>query len=198
MVERIRVAAPADAAALLDIYGPYILETAVTFEYDVPTEAEFAGRIAHTLERYPWLVLEADGQPEGYAYAGTFIGRRACDWAAEASIYIRRDCRKRGYGRRLYGALEAVLGRQNVVNVNACIARPEADDQFLNHNSVNFHQHMGYRMVGGFHKCGYKFGRWYQLVWMEKMLGPHLDEPPAFVPFPALERGEVEEILARF
>ncbi|MCD7838063.1 MAG: N-acetyltransferase family protein [Clostridiales bacterium] len=198
MAESIRTATPDDAAALLDIYGPYILETAVTFEYDVPTEAEFARRIAHTVERYPWLVLEADGQLEGYAYAGTFIGRRACDWAVEASIYIRRDCRKHGYGRRLYQALEAVLRRQNVVNVNACIACPEVEDEYLNRNSVNFHQHMGYRMVGGFHKCGYKFGRWYQLVWMEKMLGSHLDQPPEFVPFPALEREEVDEILAQF
>ncbi|MCD8145895.1 MAG: N-acetyltransferase family protein [Clostridiales bacterium] len=198
MAEHIRTATPGDAAALLDIYGPYILETAVTFEYDVPSPAQFAQRVAHTLERYPWLVLEADGQLEGYAYAGTFIGRRACDWAVEASIYIRRDCRSKGYGRRLYQALEAVLLRQNVVNVNACIACPEVEDEYLNHNSVNFHQHMGYRMVGGFHKCGYKFGRWYHLVWMEKLLGPHLDDPSAFVPFPALERGQVEEILARF
>ncbi len=182
----IRVARPDDAAALLAIYAPYVTGTAITFEYQVPSVEEFRGRIEHTLARYPYLVAEQDGGLLGYAYAGTFIGRAACDWAAEASIYLRQDLRRAGLGRRLYQALEDTLRLQNIVNLNACIACPEAEDEYLTMNSIDFHRHIGYRMVGGFHRCGYKFGRWYGLVWMEKMLGGHPAEQQPLIPFPEI------------
>lgn len=109
----VRVAEEKDAEQILAVYAPYIAHTAITFEYDTPSLTEFRGRITHTLEKYPYLVAEQDGEILGYAYAGTFIGRSACDWAAEASIYLRGDCRRAGLGRRLYGALEAVCRAQH-------------------------------------------------------------------------------------
>ena len=105
----IRAAAPADAAALLEIYAPYVEKTAVTFAYAVPSAEEFAGRIARTLERYPYLIAMAEGRIMGYACAGPFKERAAYDWAAETTVYVRRDGRRRGTGRALYAALE----RQN-------------------------------------------------------------------------------------
>ena len=82
-------------------------------------------------------------------------------------------------GRELYEALEHALFLQNILNVNACIAWPETEDEHLTKNSVQFHEHMGYRLVGEFYKCGYKFGRWYNMVWMEKHLGEHREHPEA-------------------
>lgn len=174
----LRVATPDDAQALLDIYAPYVRETAITFEYDVPQAEEFAGRIRNTLRMYPYFVAQAGGRIMGYAYAGPFHARAAYQWAAETAIYVRRDGRRMGIGRTLYDALEGALRAQGILNLNACIAYPREEDEYLTRDSVLFHQRLGYRLVGEFHECGYKFGRWYDMVWMEKHIGEHLSPQP--------------------
>lgn len=178
----IRTASAADAPALLKIYRPYVENTAITFEYDVPSTEEFASRIQHTLRKYPYLVAEEKGTLLGYAYAGPFHERPAYDWAVETSIYVDQSLKHRGIGRRLHDALETALREQGILNMNACIAYPPKEDEHLDKNSVEFHTHMGYRLVGEFHKCGYKFNHWYNMVWMEKLIGEHLtvQEPPKF------------------
>ena len=133
---QIRTARPDDAAALLEIYAPYVTDTAITFEYEIPTQAEFASRIEKTLEKYPYFVAEADGRPVGYAYAGAFKERAAYDWSVETSIYVRRDLKCMGVGRRLYDALEAALMAQGITNVNACIAYTGEPDAHLTQDSV--------------------------------------------------------------
>ena len=182
----IRTATPGDAGELLAIYTPYVTDTAISFESEAPGLSEFQKRIENTLKRYPYLLAESAGEILGYAYAGPFVGRAAYDWAAETTIYLKTDKKKMGIGRALYEALEKVSRAQNILNLNACIGYPEADDEYLTGNSVQFHGHMGYRMVGEFHKCGYKFGRWYNMVWMEKILGEHGERPEEVIPFPAL------------
>lgn len=178
----IRMANPADAQALLNIYAPYVINTAITFEYDVPSVEEFASRIAHTLEKYPYLIAEEGGNILGYAYASPFHDRPAYDWAVETSIYVDQNIKHRGIGRKLHDALESTLREQGILNMNACIAYPPEEDEHLDKNSVEFHAHMGYRFVGEFYKCGYKFNRWYNMVWMEKLIGEHLSDqkPPKF------------------
>lgn len=182
----IRAARATDARNLLEIYAPYVDDTAITFEYEVPTAEEFAGRIIKTMEKYPYLVMEADGKIIGYAYAGSFHARAAYDWAVETSIYMDRNFHGRGLGRRLYLALEEALKRQNIINANACIAYSPDEDDHLTHASVKFHEKMGYRMVGEFTKCGYKFGKWYGIVWMEKHLSSHPEKPENVIPFKEL------------
>lgn len=183
---RIRTVTPEDAQALLDIYAPYIKTTAVTFEYEVPSKADFAERIAHTLVRYPYLAAVAGEEILGYVYAGPLHVRPAYDWSVETSIYVRMDRKSRGIGSALYRELEKTLLRQNIVNVAACIAYPETEDEYLSRDSVRFHEKQGYRMVGQFHECAYKFGRWYHMVWMEKQIGPHLAKMPPMIPFQEL------------
>jgi len=184
----IRTASEHDAAALLEIYAPYVQNTAVTFEYDVPDEAEFASRIRRTLARYPYLVAERDGEPVGYAYAGAFKSRAAYDWSVETSIYLKTDCRRQGAGTQLYLALEQALRAQGILNMNACIAYPEREDEYLTRDSVRFHEKLGFRMVGRFHDCGCKFGRWYSMVWMEKLLGEHPADPAPIIPYSPIAR----------
>ncbi|NBK00379.1 GNAT family N-acetyltransferase [bacterium 1xD8-48] len=187
----IRAATPDDAGALLAIYTPYVTNTAISFECEAPGLSEFQKRIENTLKRYPYLLAERDGEILGYAYTGPFVGRAAYAWAAETTIYLKEGKKKMGIGRALYEALEKVSRAQNILNLNACIGYPEAEDEYLTGNSVQFHGHMGYRMVGEFHKCGYKFGRWYNMVWMEKLLGEHGENPKEVIPFPALA-GHIE------
>lgn len=182
-VSKIRIATEQDAEALLEIYAPYVENTAITFEYTVPTVQEFTQRIRHVLEKYPYLVAEREGKIAGYAYAGTFKERAAYDWSVETTVYVREDQKKTGVGRELYEMLEKLLALQNIQNLNACIAYLEVEDQYLTHNSVQFHEHLGYRLVGEFYKCGYKGGRWYNMVWMEKHIGGHEDRPQAVKSF---------------
>ena len=169
----IRSATTEDAARLLEIYAYYVENTAISFECEVPSLEEFKNRIAATLEKYPYLVLEEDGMIRGYAYAGIFKGRAAYDHCCEVTIYVDCNSKGRGYGRALYGALEEALRKRGIINLYACIADPVSEDEYLTKNSEQFHQHMGYAKVGEFHKCGYKFGRWYNMIWMEKMIGEH-------------------------
>lgn len=180
----IRVATPDDADALLAVYAPYVTDTAISFECEVPTVEEFRRRIARTLERYPYLVALQDGKIAGYAYAGPFVGRAAYDWSVETSIYVARHARRAGLGRALYTALENILREMGVLNLNACIGYPKKEDEYLTTNSVDYHRHLGYAWVGRFHDSGCKFGRWYDMVWMEKIIGNHPENPEPIRPFP--------------
>ena len=170
---KIRSAAPEDAEQLLAIYAPYVKNTAITFEYEVPTIEEFGHRISNTLKKYPYIVAEYDGKPAGYAYAGMFHEREAYDRCVETSIYVDKNMKHMGIGRILHDALEKELKDRGFLNMYACIAYPKKPDEYLDRNSVEFHTHMGYRLVGEFYDCGYKFNRWYNMVWMEKLIGSH-------------------------
>ena len=173
----IRSARLEDAARILEIYAHYVRNTAITFEYDVPALSEFTRRMRDTLRRYPYLVVEEDGRIQGYAYAGAFVGRAAYDWSCETTVYLDPAARRRGLGGKLYGALEAALKEMGFLNLYACIGYPEVEDEYLDRNSAEFHAHLGYAKVGEFQKCGYKFGRWYGMVWMAKIIGAHTADP---------------------
>lgn len=191
----IRPATTDDAQELLNIYAPYVEKTAVSFEYDVPSLEEFSARIADTLKKYPYLVAECEGEILGYAYTHAFHERAAYDRSAETSIYLKEGKTKMGVGRTLYEALEKVSQAQNILNLNACIAYPEHEDEHLTMNSIQFHEHLGYRMVGIFHNCGYKFGNWYHMAWMEKMIGEHVGVPLPVIPFPDLDMEKITHLL---
>ena len=178
---RIRIAVPEDASALAEVYAPYVTDTSITFEYEVPEPAEFASRIRETLEKYPYLVAEEDGIIRGYAYASPFKGRAAYAWSAETSIYLCHEARARGIGTALYLKLEEMLRRQHVCNLCACITYP-------NPASIAFHEKLGYRTVAHFNSAGFKLGAWHDIVWMEKELSPHAVPPLPFLPFPELNK----------
>ena len=165
-----------DAKRLLEIYDYYVKNTAITFEYTTPTIEEFRGRMEKTMQKYPYLVAEKDGQIAGYAYAGAFVGRAAYDWSCETSIYLDKNARRCGIGKTLYAALEKELKKMGILNMYACIGYPDNEDEYLTKNSAEFHSHIGCTQVGEFHKCGYKFGRWYNMIWMEKVIGEHKEK----------------------
>ena len=166
----VRSAKASDAENLLNIYSYYVENTAITFEYEVPSLHEFSKRIENTLQKYPYLVLEEDGIIQGYAYASAFRPRAAYSHCAELSIYISKASTGRGYGRILYEALEKELEKIGITNLYASVASPIKEDEYLTNNSEHFHSHLGFVKVGEFHKCGYKFGRFDNMIFMEKII----------------------------
>ena len=174
----LRNATPADAEALIAIYAPYVRKTAITYEYEVPSLSEFTRRIEGYSAKYPYLVAEIDGIPVGYAYAAPLGSRPAFDWSVETAIYIREDCKGHGIGRALYEELEARLVRQGIRTMTAAVATVSHDDPYLTNASLDFHIRMGFSPVGTFRNCGCKFGRWYDLTWLEKPIGAYIPNPP--------------------
>ena len=175
----IRNACPGDAEALSEIYGYYVRETAVTFEYEAPSPAAFLRRMEEIMRFWPYLVLEDNGRPVGFAYASPFHERAAYAWCCEVTIYLSPNDTRRGYGRLLYGALEEALVEMGILNLYACIGVPEKEDARLTNNSARFHEHVGYRRIGEFRNCGFKFNTWYHMIWMEKICGDHKAPPKA-------------------
>ena len=157
----IRIATTADISAILSIYGPYVLNTACTFEYTVPTPEEFAQRFCSYTRQFPWLVWEENVQVLGYAYASAPFSRAAYQWCCEVSVYLHYGAQGRGIGSRLYDALEAIVLRQGYRVIYALVTTE-------NTHSVDFHQRRGYRQVMVMPDCGVKFGRWIGIVYLEK------------------------------
>lgn len=182
----LRTVTTADAPGLLDIYAPYVRDTAISFEYEPPTAEEFAARIADVLAKFPYLAAEEDGRLLGYAYAHPYGVRKAYSWAVELSIYLAPDCRGKGIGRKLYEAMEVLLKAQNITNLYVLVAGVDVEDEYLTHGSLKFHTAMGYTLVGKLHKAGYKFGRWYDMITMEKIIADHPPVQPDVIPWDAL------------
>lgn len=154
----IRPATPGDAAALLEIYRPFVLETAVSFELEPPGVDEFGRRIQTALEHFAWLVAERDGRAIGYAYATPHRSRGAYRWSVETSVYVREGSRGRAIGSTLYRALMPILAERGSCNAYAGITLP-------NEASVALHVKMGFQPVGVFRSVGRKFGAWHDVSW---------------------------------
>lgn len=191
------MATVADAPALREIYLPYVRTTAVTFELTDPSLEEFSERVRTTLERYPYIVAVDEGEIVGFAYAKAFRPRAAYLHSIETSIYMRMDYRGKGAGRRLYETLAKLLMLQNVYNMEACIAHCEPADEYVPATSRLFHERLGFRLVGKFTKCAHKFGRWYDMIWMEKILGDHIANPDPFMPLPQVDQEKINEVFAQ-
>ena len=166
----IRQATVQDLPRILEIYRPYVENTAISFEYTVPTLEEFTKRFLSITSQFPWLVWEENGVILGYAYGSLPFERAAFQWSAEASIYLCPEACGKGIGKQLYAALEQLLQRQGYRKVYAIITTANA-------HSVAFHQAVGYRHTATMPDCGFKLGKWHGTVWMEKELNTW-DTPP--------------------
>ena len=171
----IRPATEKDVPEILEIYAPYVENTTITFEYDVPCRRSFLQRFYEITAQFPWLVWEENGRILGYAYASAPYSRAAFSWCAEPSIYLRDEARGRGIGRQLYTVLEKILELQGYQVLYALITSENSD-------SIGFHRKMAYEIRVDFPDCGFKFGRWLGLVWMEKRI--KIVQPPSAFPKP--------------
>ena len=188
MSARIRFADPArDAAGILAVYAPYIRETAVTFETEVPVLEVFTARVAGICADFPYLVLEVDGELAGYAYAHRQAERAAYAWNAELSIYLAGKWRGKGLGAPLYRLLERLLAMQGYVNLYGVITASNA-------GSIRLHEKLGYRQTGLHEKTGWKFGQWHDGAWLHKRVRE--GEPGTILPLSALDPAQVEREIA--
>lgn len=171
MNKKIRLATEADSAQILEIYKPFIMDTVITFEYDVPSLVDFTKRINNIQKKYPWLVCEIDGNIVGYAYASPFHERAAYDWSVDFSIYINPKYHGKRIGKALYFALVEVLKLQGYCNAYALVTLP-------NVKSEGIHESFGFKSVGVCKKVGYKLGEWRDVKWFELELQKHSKVPP--------------------
>lgn len=190
MTFKIREVQLSDAEELLCVYAPFVTDTCISFEYEVPTLENFTQRIVDISENYPYLVLEKDGEVVGYAYAHRYLARAAYDWDAELTIYMAPAAQGQGVGVILENAVEELLVLQNVKNLYGCITG-------ANEHSVGMHTAMGYELAGTFYNAGFKHGKWLDVIWMQKFLGKCEGAPASFVRFPDLDGQMVAEVLAR-
>ncbi len=166
-----------DAKDLLEIYGYYVENTAITFETQIPSVEEFKERILAITAKYPYLVAEMDGKIVGYSYAHAYNVREAYDWCVEMTIYLKEDIRGKGIGSKLYLKMEECLKKMNIKNLYSCIAATKHPSKHLTNASIDFHKALGYRINAQFNQSGYKFDEWYDMVWMEKIIGEHEIHP---------------------
>ena len=161
----VRPALPKDAERICEIYAPYVIKTAITFEYEVPTKEKMAERIQDTIQQnYPYLVAcDNQGGIVGYAYAGKFANRPAYQFTSELSIYVDSHMQLKGVGQLLYDAIEEQLIQQSIVNLISIIKVP-------NEASIKFHEKNGFKEIGYFKNAGYKFEEWHDIIWMQKEL----------------------------
>jgi len=188
-MKTLRLACEADAESILALYAPYIKNTAVTFECEVPSLDEFRDRIKLISYDYPYVVCESDGKIIGYAYAHRQKERAAYQWNAELSVYVDPAGWGCGTGKILYGALIEILKLQKVRNVYGVVTFP-------NKNSEKLHEHFGFKMMGIYCKTGYKCGRWHDVACFEKNIALDYLEPQPFIPISKIDADSVRKILA--
>jgi L-amino acid N-acyltransferase YncA len=185
----IRLATPADAKSILDIYAPYIENTSFTFETEVPSPEEFAERIKNYLLNWPWLVCEIDGVIAGYSYATRHRERTAYQWCTESSVYIHDDYQRAGIAKALYIALLEILKKQGFRNVYAVINLP-------NDKSVAFHESCGFQYFATYEKVGYKLGKWKNVGWWKLSVNDYGNEPEAPIKFAELDKDFLPALFA--
>ena len=190
--EHIRIAVPGDAQEILNIYAPYITDTCISFETEVPTVEKFTERIISTIAEYPYLVYYLDNRIVGYAYASRYRERAAYKYSANVSVYVATEHHRHGIGKALYEKLFELLRSQSVYTIYAGITQP-------NEASMGLHKSLGFTEVGTYHNVGYKHGKWLDVTWLEKQLRDY-DDPEKSdtgvsvrlaVPADALELAEV-------
>lgn len=184
----IRLAFAEDARAIARIYRPVVESTVISFETTPPDEQEIRGRVAETLKRYPWLVLERTGEVVGFAYASAHRTRAAYQWSVDTSAYVDERYRRQGIGHGLYLSLLAILSAQGFINAYAGIALP-------NPSSVALHERVGFKAIGIYRKVGYKLGAWRDVGWWQRALRSHDAPPPNIRGLDALQESEEWESL---
>ncbi len=167
---KIRIATASDCKDLLEIYRYFVLNTAITFEYEVPTIEEMEERMKNIKTKYPYLVAEIENKIVGYAYATDFRYRTAYQWSPECTIYIHKDFQDKGIGKMLYQKLFEILKFQGFYNVFGGVALP-------NDASIALHLKCGFKEVGIFENIGYKLNKWHSTKWFQLVLKEHEINP---------------------
>jgi len=188
----IRIAQTHDADNIRAIYAPFVTDSSVSFEEQPPSTADIEARLETTLNTHPWLVWSEGSGVAGYAYASQHRTRASYRWSTDVSIYVSRDRRRSGIGRRLYRCLLEILSLQGFQSAFAGITLP-------NEASVGLHEALGFEPVGVYRSVGYKFGTWHDVGWWQLLLQPLRSAPGEPIPFRDIaDDARVEQRMANF
>ena len=187
----IRIATKDDAAGMLEIYTPFILNSGITQETEVPSVEDFQQRVISNLKERPWIVCEMNNEIAGYAYAGKHRDRKGYQWCTEPSVYISEKHFGVGVAHALYTSLFDILKLQGYVNAYAVITLP-------NDRSIAFHKKFGFEYLTTYRKIGYKLGQWHDVGWMQYEINPHKKDPEDPIKFPAIDKSMIDSILKRY
>lgn len=160
---QIRMIEEQDIPNVLEIYRPYVENSVITFEYEVPSLSSFQERVHHKLEQFPWLVIEMDGELCGYAYASIFRERIAYQWDCELSVYIAQDKSGHHLGSMLYEALIQLVQVQGYIQAYGLVTLP-------NDASLALHRKFAFQEEGILSHTGYKQGRWLDVMILRKQI----------------------------
>lgn len=180
-----------DSDEILSIYAPYITDTVLTFEYEVPSAEAFRRRVEDIVAAYPYLAAIEDGRIIGYAYAHRARERKAYDWYAELSVYTRQGCGRKGVGTALYKALIELLAAQNIQVLTAVISAPNPPSEAL-------HKKVGFVQSGLHPKTGFKHGQWRDTLCLDLPITDRSEAPEPFIPYPLLDRELVLNVCDKY
>lgn len=183
-----RTAVIADARDILDIYAPFVLTTAISFERELPSLEQMEKRIEACLEKFPWLVITHEGRITGYAYASRHREREAYQWSCECSVYVHENYRGKGIAAELYRVLLEVLKLQGIRNAYAGITLP-------NESSVRLHEKCGFEPFAIYENVGYKLNSWQKVGWWRLRLNDFTPEPAPPLEFYLLDRNKLEMLF---
>jgi L-amino acid N-acyltransferase YncA len=184
---KMRMANENDAEEILRVYAPYINDTVITFEYEIPTINEFKNRIRKISLDYPYLVCTLDEKIIGYAYSYRYKERAAYQWNVELSVYIDNSYLHCGIGKALYSALIEISKLQNIQNIYGGVTYP-------NKNSEKLHEYFSFKKLGVYHNTGYKFGKWHDVTWFEKSVDEYYGEPRPLLSIKDIDEELLDEI----
>ncbi|HBL74594.1 MAG: hypothetical protein A2W90_00260 [Bacteroidetes bacterium GWF2_42_66] len=185
----IRLAERKDVAGIIDIYKPYILETAVTFDEEVPSEEEMWGRVQAIQKEHPYLVCIIDGQVAGYAYYSAYRSRASYRWSKEISVYVHPRFRKNKVASALYSTVFEIARAQGIFTLLAIITIP-------NEPSISFHEKLGFTKCAEYKNIGFKLGEWRTVGWWQYNLFSSFEKPGNIIPLKEIvSKGSFPEIL---
>lgn len=188
---KLRMIRPDDIKGVQEVYRPFVKNTPITFECDVPSYKKFVKRVEKTCVTYPWIVAEIDGEIVGFAYAARFKERMAFNWDVETYIYVSEKANDQGIGSALFNALEELLKVQGFYNLYAMITATAK-------HSIQFHEKMGFKRMYTLEKCGWKFDTWYGMICMEKKIGDFDKTPEPIMPIPIVDPKIIEQVFDKY
>lgn len=166
----IRMIEDADIPVILDWYNFYIEHSSATFETEPLSLETFTKRVHMITEKYPWIILEKEGKPVGYAYLGSFMERAAYDWTCDLALYLDPEQRGKGYGTELMNAIIETAEKCGYVNLVSIVTMG-------NRASEHLHEKAGFRVMGQFEHSGYKFDQWWGITWYGRCLKDQDEKP---------------------
>lgn len=178
-----------DTEKLLEIYAPYVLETKISCETVVPSVEEFKNRIEKISVKFPYIVIEIDGEIVGYSYSSLHKERAGYRWDGDATIYVSKKYHRNKIGTALYNCMLELTKLLGFYNMYAVVTAS-------NEASVKFHKAFGFTEMGTYKNTAYKLGEWFDIMVLEKTLNEYENEPKETKSIKEIDKDVINKLFA--